>query len=144
MKIGTLFIVFGSLAGLGGEPLHAQGTSSGERTCAPETLKGTYTYHIQGYRDGKPYASGGFLSFDGKNRVFNLYSNSVLRKQSLATGTYVVNGHCAGSMTLDKTTVNRFYVSPTGEGFVFVRVSGDGIVGTQARRVTRKLLVTGQ
>lgn len=144
MKIRTLFIVFLGLAALGGEALHAQGNSSGEKTCSPETLKGTYTYHIQGYRDGKPYASGGFLSFDGKGQVLNLYTNSVIRDQDLATGTYTVDGRCTGSMTLNETTVNQFYVSPNGEDFVFVRITGDGIVGTQARRVTRELLVTGQ
>lgn len=117
---------------------------NGEPPCSPETVQGTYTYHIQGYRDGKPYASGGFFSFDGKGRLLNLYTNSVARKESLATGTYTLDRRCSGSMTLDGTTVNRFYVAPSGEDFIFVRVSGDGVIGTQARRVTRELLVTDE
>jgi len=143
MRTGTLSIVLG-LAVLGGEPLHAEEKHKADEACSLATLKGSYTYHIQGYRDGKAYASGGFFSFDGKGQVLNLYTNSVEREQRLATGTYRVDETCAGSMTLDETTVNQLYVSPAGEGFVFVRVSGDGVIGTESRRVTRELLVAEQ
>lgn len=143
MRTSTLSIVLG-LATFGVGLLHAEERSAAKEACSLATLKGSYTYRIQGYRDGKPYASSGFFSFDGKGQVLNLYANSVEREQRLASGTYRLDETCAGSMTLDETTVNQFYVSPAGDGFVFVRVSGDGVIGTESRRVTRELLVTEQ
>jgi hypothetical protein len=39
------------------------------------------------------------------------------------------------------TVVNNFYLSPSGDHFNFVRVSDDDVIGTEARRVSQKLLV---
>lgn len=141
MNIRIWAIVAPVIIALGSEPLPAEEHRDADRACSPETLKGTFTYYIQGYRDGKPYASGGFFSFDGKGQVLNLYTNSVERDQRLAKGTYSVDDRCAGSMTLNETTVNQFYVGPAGESFVFVRTSEEGIIGTHAQRVARELLV---
>lgn len=112
-----------------------------EAVCSLETLRGSYAYSIQGYRDGRPYASGGFMAFDGAGRAAVVWTSSVERKQLSTSGTYTVDSNCTGQMTLDVTTVNNFYLSPDGDRFSFVRISGDGIIATEARRVTRELLV---
>ena len=110
--------------------------------CSLKTLMGSYTYSIQGYRGGQPYASSGTFSFDGAGQVAIIYTSSIERTQLFVTGTYTVDGNCSGSMTLaSKTVVNNFYLSPTGDSFNFVRVSSDDVIGTEARRVTRELIV---
>ena len=115
-----------------------------EAYCSLKTLKGSYSYAIQGYRGGKPYASSGLYSFDGSGKVAILYTSSIERTQLFTTGTYTVDGNCSGSMTLAAATVvNNFYLSPTGDSFNFVRVSQDDVIGTEARRVSRKLIVKG-
>jgi hypothetical protein len=112
-----------------------------EAYCSLKTLGGSYTYSIQGYRGGKPYASSGLFSFDGAGQVAILYTSSIERTQLFTTGTYTVDGNCSGSMTLAAATVvNHFYLSPTGDSFNFVRVSQDDVIGTEARRVSRKLI----
>lgn len=113
-----------------------------EAYCSLKTLTGSYTYSIQGYRGGKAYASSGLFSFDGAGQVAIIYTSSIERTQLFTTGTYTVNGNCSGTMTLAAgTTVNNFYLSPSGDSFNFVRVSQDDVIGTQARRVSRALIV---
>jgi hypothetical protein len=110
--------------------------------CSLKTLKGSYAYSIQGYRSGRPYASSGLFAFDGAGQVTILYTSSIERKQLITTGSYTVDGNCSGSMTLaGATVVNNFYLSPSGDRFNFVRVSDDDVIGTEARRVSQKLLV---
>lgn len=113
-----------------------------EAYCSLKTLSGSYIYSIQGYRGGKAYASSGLFSFDGAGQIAIIYTSSIERTQLFTTGTYTVNGNCSGSMTLAAgTTVNNFYLSPTGDSFNFVRVSQDDVIGTQAKRVSRALIV---
>lgn len=109
--------------------------------CSLKTLQGSYTYSIQGYRGGQPYASSGLFSFNGAGQVAIIYTSSIERKQLAVTGTYTVAGDCSGAMTLATTTVNHFYLSPSGDSFTFVRVSSDDVIGTEARRVSRALIV---
>lgn len=112
-----------------------------EAFCTPQTLRGSYAYSIQGHRDGQPYASSGFMAFDGAGRALVLWTSSVERRQRSTTGTYTVSAGCAGQMTLDVTTVNHFYLSPRGDRFSFVRTSGDGVIATEATRVSRELII---
>lgn len=110
--------------------------------CSLKTLKGSYVYSIQGYRSGQAYASSGLFAFDGAGQVTILYTSSIERKQLVTTGTYTVDDDCSGSMTLAAATVvNNFYLSPSGDRFNFVRVSDDDVIGTEAWRVSHKLLV---
>jgi len=110
--------------------------------CSLKTLKGSYTYSIQGYRGGVPYASSGIFVFNGEGEVVIIYTSSIERTQLTVTGTYTVAGNCSGTMTLaDKTVVNNFYLSPNGESFNFVRVSSNDVIGTEARRVSRELIL---
>jgi hypothetical protein len=113
-----------------------------EAYCSLKTLSGSYIYSIQGYRGGKAYASSGLFSFDGAGQIAIIYTSSIERTQLITTGTYTVNGNCSGSMTLAAgTTVNNFYLSPTGDSFNFVRVSQDDVIGTEAKRVSQALIV---
>ena len=110
--------------------------------CSLKTLKGSYAYSIQGYRGGQPYASSGLFSFDGAGQAAIIYTSSIERTQLATTGTYTVNANCSGSMMLAASTVvNNFYLSPSGDSFNFVRVSADDVIGTEARRVSRELIV---
>ncbi len=119
----------------------AQNEIGPEASCSLKTLRGSYTYSIQGYRDGRPYASSGLMSFNGAGQVALIWTSSVERTQRSTTGTYIVDSNCSGQMTLDITTINNFYLSPSGDSFSFVRISGDGVIGTEAKRVTRGLIV---
>jgi hypothetical protein len=111
--------------------------------CSLKTLKGSYTYSIQGYRSGQAYASSGMFTFNGAGEIGVLYTSSIERTQLFVTGTYTVNGNCSGTMLLaGKTVVNNFYLSPSGDHFNFMRVSSNDVIGTEARRVSMELLVT--
>lgn len=114
----------------------------GKAYCSLKTLKGSYTYSIQGYRGGEPYASSGLFTFNGTGDAGVLYTSSIERTQLYVTGTYTVNGDCSGTMTLaGNTVINNFYLSPSGDSFNFMRVSSNDVIGTEARRVSRELLV---
>lgn len=133
--------VFGTFA-LGTVSAASAETDNGaEESCSQETLEGSYTYILQGHRDGRPYASAGLFSFDGAGNIAITYTSSVERTQLTVAGTYTVAPDCTGSMQLATDTVNNFYLSPNGDGFAFVRTSGDGVLATQATRVTRHRLV---
>lgn len=108
----------------------------------PQDIEGELCLFDSRVQGGKPYASSGLFSFDGAGQVAILYTSSIERTQLFTTGTYTVDGNCSGSMTLaGATVVNHFYLSPTGDSFNFVRVSPDDVIGTEARRVSRKLIV---
>lgn len=143
VKKAALFTAALSLL-IAGASLQSSAAPVGQASafCSLKTLKGSYAYSIQGYRGGKPYASSGLFSFDGAGRAAIIYTSSIERTQLATTGTYTVNGNCSGSMTLAASTVvNNFYLSPSGDSFNFVRVSADDVIGTEARRVSRELIV---
>ncbi len=138
-KSALLAFVTTLLAATSFNVLAAQDETPPDR-CSLQTLQGSYLYSLQGYRDGKPYASSGFLAFDGAGKATVLWTSSVERAQRFTTGSYTMGANCSGSMTLDVTTVNHFYIAPSGDFFHFVRISGDGVIATEARRVSRGLL----
>lgn len=109
--------------------------------CSLRTLKGSYVYSIQGYRGGKPYASSGFMAFDGAGKAAVVYTSSIERRQLTVGGSYTVDGNCFGVMNLATSTINHFYLSPDGDRFEFVRVSDDDVIGATATRVTRAFIV---
>jgi hypothetical protein len=122
----------------------AQNRHESETYCSLKTLSGSYTYLTQGYLDGQPYASSGIMSFNGAGQVALIYTRSVERHQLFTSGTYTVNGNCSGSMILGTGTVNDFYVGPMGDSFTWVRATGTGAVGGEAKRVTRGLIAKPQ
>lgn len=109
--------------------------------CSLKTLTGSYIYSAQGSLEGQPYASSGIFSFNGAGGIALLYTRSVEKEQHSTKGTYTVNGNCSGSMKLETGTANDFYLSPNGDSFNFVRMSGESAVGGEARRVSRALIV---
>ena len=113
--------------------------------CSLKTLRGSYIYTNQGYSGGQPYASSGLMSFNGAGKIAVIYTNSITREQAPTTGTYTVDSNCSGTMTFATgSTVNNIsntYFSPTGDSMTFVRVSGDDVIGSEAKRVSRKLIV---
>lgn len=143
MKICTLFPAAVSVLLTGLSITSSAALAQTEKSyCSLKTLKGSYTYSIQGYRNGEAYASSGLFTFNGAGEVGVLYTSSIERTQLSVTGTYTVNGNCSGTMVLaSQTVVNNFYLSPSGDHFNFVRVSSNDVIGTEARRVSRELLV---
>lgn len=143
MKIRTLFPAAVSVLLAGASITSSTALAQTEKSyCSLKTLKGSYTYSIQGYRNGEAYASSGLFTFNGAGEVGVLYTSSIERTQLSVTGTYTVNGNCSGTMILaGKTVVNNFYLSPSGDHFNFVRISSNDVIGTEARRVSRELLV---
>ena len=141
-RIALSTAALGILAAGAGFKASAAPIQQPEAYCSLKTLKGSYAYSIQGYRGGQPYASSGLFSFDGAGQATIIHTSSIERTQLFPTGTYTVNGDCSGSMTLAAATVvNNFYLSPSGDSFNFVRVSSDDVIGTEARRVSRALIV---
>lgn len=116
-------------------------SASADAYCSLKTLKGSYTYSNQGFREGQPYASSGIMSFDGAGAVWNVYTSSVERKQLSTKGTYTVDGNCTGSIAFDTGSVNHLYLNPTGDNFNFMRASKEAVIGSEARRVSRELIV---
>ncbi len=139
-KTSLLAAAFSILAIAVSSGSSAQIQQGPETFCSLKTLRGSYSYSIQGYRDGRPYASSGLMSFDGAGQAAVIWTSSVERKQLSTSGTYTVESNCSGQMTLDVTTINNFYLSPSGDRLSFVRISGDGVMGTEAIRVTQGLI----
>ncbi len=113
-----------------------------ETACSLATLMGTYVYSNQGYRGGQPYASSGLLSFNGTGQIVNIFTNSDTREQSSTTGAYTVDNNCTGTITLvTGSTKSNIYLSPNGDVFRFVRVSGDDVIASEAQRVSKQLII---
>ncbi len=115
--------------------------ASAEDYCSLKTLKGTYTYSNQGFREGQPYASSGIMSFDGAGKVRNTYTTSVDRKQLSMKGTYTVEGNCTGTLKFETGTIHHLYLNPTGDSFNYMRASKEAVIASEAKRVSHDLIV---
>lgn len=134
-KTTLLALAFGSLAMSAGGTAFA-GDKQTATECSPATLDGSYIYSAQGTLDGQPYASAGIMTFDGEGSISILASRSVEREQVTQNGTYTIESNCSGSMEIADGTVNNFYVGPSGKSLKFVRITNEGAVGGEAKRVT--------
>ena len=109
--------------------------------CNLKTLQGTYIYALQGVFQGRPLAESGMESYDGKGHVINVFTDSLGRKTSRSTGTYTLNGQCQGTVTYSSGNVMHQYVSPKGDRFTYVQISGDAQVSGITTRISQRRLL---
>jgi hypothetical protein len=109
--------------------------------CSLKTLRGTYVYALQGVVAGSPLAESGMETYDGQGHVINVFTDSLGRETSRSTGTYVLNGQCQGIVTYSSGNVMHQYVSPNGERFTYVQISGDAQVAGVTQRVSKQRLL---
>jgi hypothetical protein len=109
--------------------------------CSLKTLRGTYVYALQGVFAGTPLAESGMETYDGQGHVINVFTDSLGRETSRSTGTYVLNGHCQGIVTYSSGNVMHQYVSPNGDRFTYVQISGNAQVAGITQRVSKQRLL---
>jgi len=109
--------------------------------CGLKTIKGSYIFYIQGYRDNQPYASSGMLSFNGKGQVASATTRSTQPVSTPGSGTYTLGADCQGTMSLNSGNHYNLYTGPSGAKFTIVRTSANDVIATEANRVTRELIL---
>ena len=109
--------------------------------CGLKTIKGSYIFYIQGYRENQPYASSGMLSFNGKGQVAFATTRSTQPVSIPGNGTYTLGADCQGTMSLSSGNQYNLYTGPSGTKFTIVRTSGNDVIATEANRVTRDLIL---
>ena len=88
--------------------------------CSASTLKGHYTYWLQGYTAaGKPYAEVGQEHFDGAGKVTTESGVAGSAKIDNDTGAYTVNDDCTGMIKYASGASDKIFVAPSGDSFVF-------------------------
>lgn len=126
-------IVLFGLTGFAITGLAATSSFAGE--CSEDTVKGHYTYWLQGSdSSGKMYAEVGQEHYDGNGKIVAKIAVSGVSKTEDDTGTYIVNADCTGTSTYASGATYNFMVSPSGDSFVFVS-SKEGVI--QAGENTR-------
>ena len=60
---------------------------------------------------------------------------------SRSTGTYTLNGQCQGTVTYSSGNVMHQYVSPKGDRFTYVQISGDAQVSGITTRISQRRLL---
>ena len=109
------------------------GAMAGE--CSNASLKGHYTYWLQGAdASGKAYAEVGQEHYDGAGNVVSKINVAGSEKSEDDKGTYTVNGDCSGTVTYASGSSYNIFVAPSGDSFVFAS-SKAGVV--QAGENTR-------
>ena len=116
-------------------------TANARDFCSLKTLRGTYVYALQGVFAGSPLGESGMETYDGQGHVINVFTDSLDRETSRSTGIYVLNGQCQGIVTYSSGNVMHQYVSPNGDRFTYVQISGNAQVAGVTQRVSKKRLL---
>ena len=120
---------------------HWSGASLAGEPCGLKTIKGSYIFYIQGYRDNQPYASSGMLSLNGKGQVAFATTRSTQPVSIPGNGTYTLGADCQGTMSLSSGNHYNLYTGPSGAKFTIVRTSGNDVIAAEANRVTGDLIL---
>ena len=113
----------------------ATGTGAFAGECSNASVKGHYTYWLQGAdASGKAYAEVGQEHYDGAGNVVSKINVAGSEKPDEDKGTYTVNGDCSGTVTYASGSSYNIFVAPSGDSFVFAS-SKAGVV--QAGENTR-------
>ena len=113
MKKFLLVAGFAAIATVG-----ASAAMAGE--CSVAELKGHYTYWLQGYdAAGKPYAEVGQEKFDGAGNVTTVTGVAGAAEPTADKGTYTVNEDCTGTVTYESGAIDKIFIAPSGDSFVF-------------------------
>ena len=107
-------------AAFGVAALVAMGTSAFAGECSNASIKGHYTYWLQGQdAAGKMYAEAGQEHFDGAGNVKSITGVAGAAAPEADEGTYTVNGDCTGEITYKSGAHDKIFVAPSGDSFVF-------------------------
>lgn len=122
-------------AACGATALALLGTSAMAGECSTANLKGHYTYWLQGFdAAGKPYAEVGQEHFDGAGNVTSKIGPAGAAKAEDDKGTVAINEDCTGTITYASGSIDKIFVAPSGDSFVFSSAK-EGVV--QAGEETR-------
>ena len=109
--------------------------------CSIKTLKGTYSYAVQGYERSSAFGESGMETYDGKGKIIGLGSESANPDNIPFKGTYTVEANCTGALDYGDGNIYNIYVRPDGSGFSFLdRTPGNTLVGEETR-ISRKLIL---
>ena len=106
--------------------------------CSTATVKGHYTYWLQGYdAAGKPYAEVGQEIFDGKGDVVTKSGVAGSAKVDDNKGTIKINADCTGTVTYASGEMDKIFVAPSGDSFVFSSAKEGLIQSGEETRVAK-------
>jgi hypothetical protein len=108
------------------------------KLCSLDTLRGTYGFYRTGSTPDGPLAAIGTVTYDGKGNF--TATQSVSRNGNYNfdvefSGTYTLNGHCAGAAFLDGAEFARMVVTDDGHGLYLLSESPGNAVYGVARRM---------
>lgn len=125
--------------------------------CSVATLKGTYSFAVQGsLSTGSdtyvPEAYAGFVTYDGLGNIRLSKTSSINGDWAVrgSTGTYSLGNDCIGQATYPGSGIFEYYVAPDGSSLNFVKIAsyigGQFVdtpdrIGSTAIRVSKKALV---
>ena len=108
--------------------------------CSNKTLKGTYTYSIQGLDAGKPYAESGMETFFGDGTLLSRYTENQTGTPATSHATYHVEADCHGTIHYDYGSIYQIYVSPDVKSYTYVRTQPAGAISGIETRVSQRLI----
>jgi hypothetical protein len=118
--------------------------AQGKAYCSNKTLKGTYTYSVQGYstENGveKAFAEAGMESYDGRGNTKGLGSDTENPANTSFSGTYSINPDCTGSINYVGSVYN-IYLQPDGKAFHFIDTTAGSVVSGPSTRTTNALII---
>jgi hypothetical protein len=113
-------------------------TASAAPSCSDATLKGTYTFALDGWdvsgSGTTPFALAGVETYDGAGNAVGAVTislNGVITPRTANTGVYHINPDCTGTAAYTNSGVTThfdIYLSPRGDNFK--------LAGTDAGQVT--------
>lgn len=126
-------------AACGAAALALLGTSAMAGECSTATVKGHYTYWLQGLdAAGKPYAEVGQEHFDGAGNVTSKIGPAGAAKAEDDKGTVVINDDCTGTITYASGSADKIFVAPSGDSFVFSSAKEGLIQAGEETRVDKE------
>jgi hypothetical protein len=143
---GSLFWGMMQSRGTGGLAFASELALPAKATCSLATLHGTYNFATESVSTpgSVPFAYAGFVTYDGKGGVSEVYTisfNGTVSRSVSETGRYTVNPDCTGS-EVDSgagdigTQHYDEFLSPDGSQFAYIQTdSGVVSAGTLIRTV---------
>jgi hypothetical protein len=144
---GCLLLGMMQFVGTGNLALASGTTSDATGVCSDATLHGTYNFATESVAEpgAVPFAYAGFVTYDGKGHVSEIYTISLDGAVSRAvteTGTYSVNRDCTSS-EVDSgpgsigTQHYDEYLKPDGSQFMYIQTDPGAVSAGQLIRTVK-------